>query len=168
MTLTPTTPAQAIDAIADAYEAEIGGEIPARLLLALCAQWAIETRRGRAMYAYNFGNMRGRGDAGTTRIEGADEIIDGRRVVVPDGFAAYSSRQAGARAYVRYLCCSTRPGYVSAVAAATRGDLPGFVHGLKAGGYFTAGESRYASAEEGAAHYLEQLPAMHAWLETVP
>lgn len=169
---TPMTAAECLDALVEAYAMEVGGEIPGRLLLALAAQSALETARWTACWCWNFGNMRGAGDAGTTAIQGATEIENGVEVQRPEGFAAFSSRLAGARAFVRYLCVATRPPapnrYQAAIDAATRGDLPGFVLGLKAGGYFTADEGRYENAEEAETRWLEKLPEMHAWLENTP
>lgn len=169
---TPHHPGQLIEAIDEAYELEVGGEIPVKLLLALASQWALETARGDAMWNDNPGNLRGVGDAGTTSIAGATEVINGHEVTIPAGFAAFSSLLAGTRAFVRYLCVATKPPapnrYQAAIDAATRGDLAGFVNGLHDGGYFTASEDRYLRAEVSQAHWLEKLPEMHAWLETTP
>lgn len=168
---TVISPSDAVDAIADAYEGEVGGEIPVRLLLALGAQSALETARWQACWGFNLGNMRGTGTAGSQAIAGADEIIDGKRYIVPAGFAAYTSLSDGAHAFVRYLCVATRPPapnrYQVAIDAATRGDLPGFVHGLKSAGYFTASEKLYTQAEISQAHWLEKLSEMHGWVETM-
>lgn len=164
------TPGDALDAIADAYESEVGGEIPARLLLALGAQSALETARWRACWNNNFGNLRGKGPGGATMsIPGANENVGGKLVLIEAGFAAYPDRTAGAKAYVRYLCVATRlpaPNrYQAAIDAATRGDLASFVHGLKLGGYFTAGEVGYLRAELSEENWLEKLPEAHAWME---
>jgi hypothetical protein len=166
---TPMAPGEVLDALVEAYALEVGGEMPGRLLLALAAQSALETAQWRDCWCWNFGNMRGHGDAGTVSLQGATEVENGVEVSRPDGFAAFSSRLAGARAFVRYLCVATRPPtpnrYQAAIDAATRGDLPGFVRGLAAGGYFTADEGRYENAEEAEARWLEKLPEMHAWVE---
>jgi flagellum-specific peptidoglycan hydrolase FlgJ len=166
---TVITAGDALDAIAEAYESQVGGEIPSRLLLALGAQSALETARWRSMWCYNMGNLRGHGpDGATMDIPGANEIIDGKAVLVERGFAAYPNRIAGAKAYVRYLCVATRPPapnrYQAAIDAATRGDLAGFVHGLKENGYFTAGEVGYLRAELSEENWLEKLPEAHAWV----
>lgn len=170
--LTPMTPGEAIDALVEAYALEVGGEIPARLLLTLAAQSALETAQWTKCWSWNFGNLRGHGDAGTIAIQGATEVENGAVVERPDGFAAFSSRLAGARAFVRYLCVATRPPapnrYQAAIDAATRGDLDGFVRGLAAAGYFTAEEGAYDRAERSEAAWLEKLPAMRAWLENTP
>lgn len=171
---TVISPADAMDAIADAYEAVVGGEIPARLLLALTAQSALETARWRSMWNFNFGNIRGEGDAGWTSFE-AGEIVDGKEVILPPGvdnkFAAYSGRLAGARAFVGFLCTASHPPapnrFQGAIDAAMRGDLAGYVHGLKAGGYFTANEGTYFHAEQSCESWLESLPEAHAWVEAI-
>lgn len=169
---TPMTPGEVLDALVEAYSMEVGGEIPGRLLLALAAQSALETRQWRACWCWNFGNIRGTGDAGTMAIDNATEVIDGKEVKVPAGFAAFSSKLAGARAFVRYLCVATHPPfqnrYQPAIDAATRGDLDGFVAGLKIAGYFTADERAYDMAEHSEADWLEKLQQMHAWLEMTP
>jgi hypothetical protein len=169
---TVIAPGDAIEAIAEAYEFECGGEMPSKLLLALAAQSALETARWTACWRFNMGNIRGHGPNGESQsIPGANEIINGEAVIVEAGFAAYPDLISGARAFVRYLCVATKPPaknrYQGAIDAATRGDLAGFVHGLKAGGYFTAGEGRYLKAEQSQASWLEKLPEMHAWIQTV-
>lgn len=168
------SPADAMDSIADAYEAVIGGEIPTRLLLALTAQSALETARWRSMWNWNFGNIRGTGDAGWTSFQ-AGEIINGKEVILQPGagnkFAAYSDRLAGARGLVNFLCVASHPPapnrFQSAIDAAMRGDLIGYVRGLKAGGYFTANEGTYFHAEQSCEAWLEQLPEAHAWVEMI-
>lgn len=158
---TPMTPGDALDAIADAYEAVAGGEIPARMLLVLAAQSALETAQWKSCWSWNFGNLRGSGDAGSVAIPGATEVINGVEVQREEGFAAYSGRIAGASAYLSLL----ERKYPKAIGAAMLGDLDGFVHSLKQGGYFTANEDLYDKAERSEAAWLEGLPAMRAWLE---
>jgi len=171
---TPLVPADAMDSIADAYESVCGGEIPARLLLTLTAQSALETARWTSMWCWNFGNIRGSGDAGWTSFQ-AGEIIDGKSVTLPPGvdnkFAAYSDRLAGARGFVSFLCTASHPPapnrFQGAIDAALRGDLAGYVHGLKAGGYFTAEEGTYFRAEQSCESWLERLPEAHAWAKEI-
>lgn len=171
---TPARPDEMMDAIADAYEAVCGGEIPSRLLLALTAQSALETGRWAAMWNNNPGNIRGSGDAGWTSFE-AGEIIDGKSVVLPPGvdnkFAAYGDRLAGARGFVSFLCTASHPPapnrFQGAIDAAMKGDLEGYVHGLKAGGYFTAEEGTYFHAEQSVESWLERLPEAHAWAKEI-
>ena len=160
-TRTYLTPSNALDAIADAYEGVAGGEIPSKMLLVLAAQSALETAQWHSCWNWNFGNLRGSGDAGSVAIPGATEVENRVEVQRPDGFAAYSGRIAGARAYLSLL----ERKYQKAIGAAMLGDLDGFVHSLKAGGYFTANEDLYHRAERSEAAWLEGLPAMRAWLE---
>jgi hypothetical protein len=173
---THCTIADVIAAISEAYESTVGGEIPGGLLLCLVAQSALETGRWAKMFCWNLGNIRGVGPTGEWTSFSASEIIDGKEVHFDPGpnnrFAASPDLLTGAKFYVSFLCVASHPPtpnrYQAAVDAASRGDVHGFVAGLRAGGYFTANPGRYQSAEDAQVAYLEELPAMHAWLQHSP
>lgn len=162
---TPHTMDQIVEALWGAHQDVFGGPMPVALLLTLAADVAFETADGVAENGENPGNMRGHGDAGDTAIKGANEVVDGKVVIVEGGFAAYSSLREGCRAYLRYLGVASHPPkpnrYATAWLAALVGDVAGFVHGIRhpddggvgklcsecgrvhMGGYFTADEERY-------------------------
>ncbi len=171
---TPLTPTEAIDAIWQAHTAVIGGPCPVLLLEILAAQSALETGRWHSMWNWNFGNIRGEGDAGIMAIKGADEIIDGIRVTVEEGFAAYKDRHSGARAFIRFLGTATKPPhpnrYQAAWDAATRGDVVGYVRELRAQGYFTASLQSYTEGVEGVLAWLRSgpMPEFLRYLQPAP
>jgi hypothetical protein len=133
---------QAASALRSAWT-EVRGEPPgAETLSILVGQWAHETGRGASMLNYNFGGLKGTGPSGlstayTTR-EGWGE--DATRGVAR--FRAYGSAEEGARDYVSLLARR----YPDAVNAAEQGDAAGFVHALKARGYFTDNEAAYSKS----------------------
>jgi hypothetical protein len=162
---TPCTPTEALHAVWQAHQNVIGGPCPVALLELVTAQSALETGRWHSMWCWNMGNIRGKGSDGTITIAGADEIIDGHRVTGPSveaGFAAYRGLVDGAEALVRFLGTASHPGqpnrYQAAWDAACRGDVAGFVHGMKhpavGAGYFTADEALYARGVEGTLAWL--------------
>lgn len=161
---TPHTMTEIVTALWGAHQDVFGGPMPIALLQVLAADVAFETADGAAENGENPGNMRGHGDAGDTAIKGANEVVDGKLVIVEGGFAAYSSLREGCRAYLRYLGVAAHPPkpnrYAAAWLAALVGDVPGFVHGIRhpddggvgkpcacgrvhMGGYFTASEDLY-------------------------
>jgi hypothetical protein len=153
--LTPITASEGIDALWHAHQDVIGGPCPVAWLEIAAAHCSFETDEFRAMHGYNFGNLRGKGNAGSQSIHGANEIIDGHVVTGPDvdaGFAAYTDRFEGARAYCRFLGTATHPGtpnrYQAAWDAACRGDIPVFCEELNRHGYFTADISVYTRGVE--------------------
>lgn len=170
---TRCTAGDVIAALSEAYESTVGGEIPGGLLLCLAAQSALETGRWAQMFNWNLGNIRGVGSTGEWTSFSASEIIDGKEVHFDPGpnnrFASCPDLLTGAKFCVAFLCVASHPPtpnrYQAAVDAAARGDVHGFVAGLRAGGYFTANPGRYLTAEEAQVTYLEELPAMHAWLQ---
>ena len=100
------------------------------------------------MFNFNFGGIKGAAPetGGTARCR-TREVVDGREVSVRDGFRAYRSLEEGAADYVRLL----RGRFGAAVARAEVGDIDGFARALKASGYYTADEAKYASALRGLA-----------------
>jgi flagellum-specific peptidoglycan hydrolase FlgJ len=130
---------EAASALSQAYTKLTGKRPSAETTAILTAQWAHETGRGASMYNYNFGGIKGTGPSGLSVAQrtregwGADE----RQIV--DRFRAYTSPAEGATDYVRLL----QARYPKALDAAAEGDAAGFVHALKARGYFTGNEGAY-------------------------
>ena len=133
---------QAAQALRSAWTA-VRGEAPSpETLSILVGQWAHETGRGASMLNYNFGGLKGTSPSGlsaayTTR-EGWGE--NATRGVAR--FRAYGSAEEGAADYVSLLARR----YPDAVRAAEQGDAQGFVHALKARGYFTDNEAAYSKS----------------------
>lgn len=130
-------------AIAKAYENQTGKKPSQNVLDTLTAQASLETGSGSAMYNYNFGGIKG-GAPGTNETAKlrTKEVYDGKEVEVRDGFRAYRSLDAGADDYVRLL----RGKFGAAIEQAEKGSINGFAHALKEAHYYTADESKYASA----------------------
>ena len=130
-------------AIAKAYENQTGKKPSQNVLDTLTAQASLETGSGSAMYNYNFGGIKGGapGTNETARLR-TKEVYDGKEVEVRDGFRAYRSLDAGADDYVRLL----RGKFGAAIDQAEKGNINGFAHALKEAHYYTADESKYASA----------------------
>jgi hypothetical protein len=133
---------QAASALRSAWT-EVRGEPPRpQTLSILVGQWAHETGRGASMLNYNFGGLKGTGPSGlsaayTTREGWGDDATRGVA-----RFRAYGSAEEGARDYVSLLARR----YPDAVSAAEQGDAAGFVHALKARGYFTDNEAAYSKS----------------------
>jgi hypothetical protein len=142
---TPVTRADLRGAIARAHQKITGRSASASLLDTLTAHASLETGSGAQMYNYNFGGIKGAGPTGETAKCRTKEVFDGREVEVRDGFRAYRSLDEGALDYVRLM----RDRFGGAVARAESGDLDGFAHALKQAHYYTADESKYASALRG-------------------
>lgn len=171
MTLAPMVPLvfesvapdAAIDAIADAHNAVIGGEPSGATLLILGAHSALETAKWGRFPNFNFAGIRGEWMGQWTSFA-THEVIAGRdETWTPspsNRFRAYPTLQDGAEDYLRFL--SAR--FVAAWNAAVAGDTNGFVVALKAHGYFTAAEAGYLSAEKGEENFLADLPIIQAWL----
>jgi hypothetical protein len=120
---------------------EVRGQAPTpEALSILVGQWAHETGRGASMLNYNFGGLKGTGPSGLSASYVTHEGWGENAVRVVDRFRAYDSAEDGARDYVSLLARR----YPDAVHAAERGDAPGFVHALKARGYFTDNEAAYS------------------------
>lgn len=131
---------EAARALAHAWKA-VTGKAPTRDTVAvLAAQWAHETGRGRHMYNYNFGGIKGVGPSGLSVVQRTREGWGCSERSIVDRFRAYRSAEEGAVDYVRLLL--TR--FKEAGEAAERGDAVGFVHGLKARSYFTGNPDAYA------------------------
>lgn len=129
-------------AIDRAHREVTGRAASAELLDVLSAHASLETGGGDRMYNYNFGGIKGRGPSGETARCRTKEVVGGREIAIRDGFRAYRSLDEGAVDYVRLM----RTRFGAAVARAEAGDVDGFAHALKQAQYYTADESKYASA----------------------
>ena len=132
-------------AIGRAHQKLTGHAASPALLDTLTAHASLETGSGAQMYNYNFGGIKGASPSGETARMRTKEVIDGREIEVRDGFRAYRSLDDGALDYVRLM----RDRFGSAVSRAELGDVDGFAHALKQARYYTADESKYASALRG-------------------
>lgn len=122
------------------------GAAPRRAtLICLLSQWAFETGRGRAMHAFNTGNIKHVPGDGHDFVQfRCNEIIGGKAVWFDPphpatSFRAYASLADGVRDYLDLLM--TRFG--SAWGAAIAGDVAAFSRELHAQGYYTADEAIY-------------------------
>ncbi len=130
---------QAAAALSSAWES-IHGEKPSRETLSiLTAQWAHETGRGASMYNYNFGGIKGSSPEGLSTALRTREGWGKSEVTIRDSFRAYRTAEDGARDYLNLLGAR----YGGALDSARAGDAAGFVHNLKAKGYFTGNEQAY-------------------------
>lgn len=129
-------------AIGRAYHKVTGHAASAKVLDTLTAHASLETGSGTAMYNFNFGGIKGASPTGETAACRTKEVIDGKEIEIRDGFRAYHSLDDGAVDYVKLM--TSRFG--GAVQKAESGDLDGFAHALKQAHYYTADESKYASA----------------------
>jgi flagellum-specific peptidoglycan hydrolase FlgJ len=136
---------EAARALGHAYT-QVTGERPSAATTAiLTAQWAHETGRGASMYNYNFGGIKGTGPSGLSVAQRTREGWGAEERQIVDRFRAYGSATEGATDYVKLL--ATR--YPKALEAARQGDAEGFVHALKARGYFTGNEQAYVRSVAG-------------------
>ena len=128
-------------ALGRSFEAVMGeAPTPAALDL-LSAQASLETGRGRSMYNFNFGGIKGTSPGGLTTVARTHEWDGGTRYETRAHFRAYASLDEGAQDFLSLL----HRRYGGAVEAATRGGVAGYAHALKQGGYFTGPDGRYAN-----------------------
>lgn len=169
-TRTPVTKADLRASISRAYEKLTGHQGSAKLIDTLTAHASLETGSGSAMYNYNFGGIKGRGPTGETARCRTKEVIDGKEIEIRDGFRAYRSLDEGAVDYVKLM----KDRFGGAVARAEVGDLDGFAHALKKASYYTADETKYATAlhrlagTAGPATASTTAPAAHGGLPGIP
>ena len=146
--------------------------VPSRKSICLLvAHWAFETGWGKSMWCFNFGNAKAKADgpydytyfpcgedlsvATANRLVAAmpDKAkivrVDGDKIEVkfwPDHpaccFRAFETIEEGAIDYLGLL----RSRFSKAWPMLMHGDPVGFVHALKAQGYFTAAEGPYSAA----------------------
>lgn len=138
---TRVTRAEIRDALAHAEEERTGRPPSAAFLDVVTAHACLETGSGRSMFNFNFGGIKGTGPSGLTASARTHEWEGGVRYATRDRFRAYASLEEGAGDYLSLL----HRRYAPAVSAAERGDVDGFAHALKAGGYYTGPEDHYAN-----------------------
>ena len=138
---TVAKPSELKGAISRAYSKLHGQPIPAKMLDVLTAQACQETGLGASMFNFNFGGIKGASPEGMTAKCKTTEILGGEEKHITDGFRAYGSITDGATDYLKFL----ERRFPQAVESAKKGDVEGFVGHLKAGRYFTADETAYAS-----------------------
>lgn len=139
---TALAPSEIRAALARAHQQLHGKAIDPERLGVLTAQVCHETGFGASMYNFNFGGIKGTSPEGLTARCRTKEVLGGEVKSIVDGFRAYSSADRGAADYLSFV----ERRYDRAWQAAGDGDVNGFVHALKAKGYFTADESGYAAA----------------------
>lgn len=178
--LTVLTPREAILALRSAYET-IEGVTPTPQCLAIhTAQAMLESGRFKSCHGYCFTNIKA-----STKYDGyfscykcneqvkpgdwrwfipQGELVGqfgtplkGEPLPVPDGhpqtrFRAFTSAESGAIDHVSF----EKRRYPEAYTSARAGDVAGFVHNLKARGFFTADEAPYLRGVSGL--YREHLP----------
>ncbi len=130
---------QASNALRAAWKSVTGEEPSDGTVRVLTAQWAHETGHGASMFNYNFGGIKGQGPSGLSVAQRTHEGWGDTERAITDRFRAYQTAEEGATDYVRLL----QARFPEASAAAKNGDPVGFVHSLKARGYFTGNEGAY-------------------------
>lgn len=142
---TPLSPQALSLYLRDAFVVLKGRAPSSNLLGCAWAQVALEHARGEAVFNYNLGNVmagsKWPGAAYVLRVQeqtapGVWEFFDAR-------FRAHASPLDGALDYWRFLDGSR---WAGAWAAMERGEPEAAAHELKAHGYYTADEARYARA----------------------
>lgn len=141
-TSTPVSRADLRNAIAKAYKTVTGKAASANVLDTLTAHASLETGSGGSMYNFNFGGIKGSSPTGEIAQTRTKEVIDGKEIEIRDGFRAYHSLDEGALDYVKLM----KGRFGRAVSKAESGDLDGFAHALKQANYYTADETKYATA----------------------
>lgn len=148
---TPIAMSDYARALLRAWRAELEA-LPAKASAGvLWAQYMIETG-GSACWVFNIGNVKvtpGQVAAGVDWFDlpGTWEIINGRRIVLPEGdpgrrFRAYASLDDAMVEHLRFL---RNKRYKPAWPAVIAGDVMGFARMLKAAGYFTASANDYGN-----------------------
>jgi hypothetical protein len=136
---TQLSPAEAQDAIQQAWTERFGEAPRPETLAILTAQWSHETAEGKAMYNFNFAGIKGVGPSGLHVTQRTREGYGNDERVIRDSFRAYGSAKEGALDYLSLLDRK----YGGALDSARSGDVTGFVSGLHEGGYFTGDKRVY-------------------------
>ncbi len=150
---TVCTPREYARACIVAWRALYDGNDPTQAQVGvLYAQWMVETG-GSACWNWNIGNVKvtqEQVDAGVTWMElaGTWEMIDGKRVVLPEGdsgkrFRAFTSLAVAMPAHMAFL---RNRRYAPSWPFVEAGDPYSFAYALKKQGYYTAAAEAYASA----------------------
>jgi len=137
------SPDDMVSAISKAYKDVTGSSASKTKLGLMVGQVALETGgtggNFGSVHNYNIGNIRGSYNGNTTNISGANEIIDGKEVIVESNFRAYPDLMSGARDYVTQL--RNRPHWWDGLQS---GTVEGFIKGLTTyPAYFTANAATY-------------------------
>jgi hypothetical protein len=138
-TRTKLDAAQASQALRQAWVRVMGEEPTQDTVRVLTAQWAHETAHGASMFNFNFGGIKGTGPSGLSVAQRTREGYGATETTLVDRFRAYQTAEEGATDYVRLLNAR----FPEATQAAKNADPVGFVHGLKARGYFTGDPTAY-------------------------
>lgn len=136
---------EAAYALREAWK-KLYGDYPSNNSLALMwSQWALETGRGKAIWNYNFGNIKRSADEDYCMYRCNEDINGKLEWFDPPNkqtwFRSYSTAVDGAYDYIRFL--SQKQRYQIAWAAVKAGDPAAFGHALKMAGYYTANEAQY-------------------------
>lgn len=141
-------------------------------LALLWAQWALETGRGKAIWNFNFGNLkRTTGDPTDWTMFRCSEILNGKEVFFDPPhpqthFRAYRTVVEGTVDYIRFL--SQRKRYLKAWQEVINGDPAKFSHELKIAGYYTANEAGYtASVVKLTSEFKSKASGLLDWKPTV-
>lgn len=135
-----------VAAMERAWTARFGSAPKRESIHVLVAQWALETGWGKAMHAYNVGNIKSvEGDGHDYTYFACDEYIQGKHVwFYPDApgcrFRAYETLDLGVVDYLDTLYQRYRSTWEAVLA----GDPAAFAHQLKAARYYTGDEGQYA------------------------
>ncbi len=154
--VTPVTAPEMIASLRAAWQAQFGQTPADRSLFVLVAQWALETGWGKAMHAYNVGNIKSvAGDGRDYTYFACDEVLGGKVVWFhPDDagcrFRAYPSLDAGVADYLATVAHR----FAGAWGAVVAGDPNAYAHLLKQERYYTASEASYAA---GLARIVDEL-----------
>ncbi len=146
--VTPVTPSEMLASLERAWKALFGQEPSRESLLVVLAQWALETGRGRAMHAYNVGNIKSvEGDGHDYTYFACNEVLHGKVVwFYPDAagcrFRAYRALDLGVADYL----ATVHARYSGAWSAVIAGSPAQFAHLLKAERYYTAPEESYTKS----------------------
>lgn len=136
---------EAIEALVFGWNGIVKTCPPKESIGILVAQFAFETGWGKFCWNYNLGNHRTYNgyEGKATELPGADEVIDGKKVIVGGYFQAFDSKEEGGEAHIRLLF--NNPRYSLAKQILTEDPVPEkFVAAIKKAGYFTGDEVTYS------------------------
>jgi hypothetical protein len=143
--VTKVAATEMVAAMERAWTARFASAPKRESIYVLVAQWALETGWGKAMHAYNVGNLKSvEGDGHDYTYFACDEYIHGKQVwFYPDApgcrFRAYETLDLGAADYLDTL----HERYQNTWDAVLAGDPASFARHLKAARYYTGDEGQY-------------------------
>ncbi len=149
------TPREFAKAFIVAWRTLYGGNDPTQAQAGvLYAQWMVETG-GSAFWCWNIGNVKVTqaqvdADVHWYDLAGTWEVIDGKRIVLPEGdpgrrFRAFTSLSEAMPDHMAFL---RNKRYAPSWPFVEKGDPFSFAYALKKQGYYTAAAEAYASAME--------------------